>query len=57
MDEHAGLFGELYSAIVDEPVIFDSPTEKWIVWPAAGEEHDPREAELAQRGILLPIPQ
>ncbi len=53
MDEHAGLFGELYGAIVGEPVTFDGPTEKWIMWPAAGEERDPREAELAQRGIRV----
>jgi hypothetical protein len=53
IDEHAGLFGELYATIVGEPVTFDGPTEKWIVWPAAGEERDPREPELAQRGIRV----
>lgn len=53
MDEHAGLFGELYGTILGEPVTFDGCAEKWIMWPAAGEERDPREAELAQRGIRV----
>lgn len=53
MDKHAELFGELYGAIIGETITFDGPTEKWIMWPAAGEEHDPREAELAQRGIRV----
>jgi len=53
MDEHAGLFSELYGTILGEPVTFDGCTEKWIMWPAAGEERDPREAELAQRGIRV----
>lgn len=53
MDEHAELFAELYGTILDEPVAFDGPSEKWIMWPSAGEERDPREAELAQQGIRV----
>ncbi len=51
MAEHSALFGELYGTVLGEPITFDGPAEKWIMWPAAGEERDPREAELAQRGI------
>jgi len=51
IDEHAALFAELYGALLGEPVQFDAPVEKWIVWPAAGTTRDPREDELSARGI------
>lgn len=53
MDAHAQSFEKLYSAVLGEPVGFDGPTEKWIVWPTAGDGTDPREAELASRGIRV----
>jgi hypothetical protein len=53
MDKHDELFGELYGTILGEQVTFDGLTEKWIKWPTAGKDHDPREAELAQQGIRV----
>lgn len=53
IDEHADLFAELFGALLGEPVTFDGPTEKWIVWPAAGAGADPREQELRARGIRV----
>lgn len=53
MDTHGDLFAELYSALLGRAVRFTEPTEKWIVWPAAGETEDPREHELAARDIRL----
>lgn len=47
MDSHVSLFEELYGALLGEAVKFDGPTEKWIVWPAAGEKQDPQEEKLA----------
>lgn len=53
IDEHADAFAELFGALLGETVRFDGPTEKWIVWPAAGPGRDPREEELARRGIRV----
>lgn len=53
IDEHADLFAELYGALLGRDVAFDGPTEKWIVWPAAGDDVDPREVELRERGIRV----
>jgi len=53
MDEHAGLFAELYGALVGESLRFDGPTEKWIVWPAGGDGRDRKEDELAAHGIRV----
>lgn len=53
MNEHAELFMELYGALLGERVRFDGSTESWIVWPSAGREVDPREEELAARGIRV----
>lgn len=53
VDEHADLFAELFGALLAEPVMFDAPTEKWIVWPAAGPGPDPREEELRAKGIRV----
>ena len=50
VDLHADLFAQLYSALLGERVAFDGPTEKWIVWPAAGEERDVKEAALQAEG-------
>jgi hypothetical protein len=51
IDAHSDLFAELYGALLGERVVFDAPTEKWIVWPAVGDGPDPRESELAEKGI------
>ena len=53
MDAHGDLFAELFGALLGEEVRFDGPVEKWIVWPKAGEVRDPREDELAARGIRV----
>lgn len=53
IDEHAALFAELFGALLGESVRFDGPTEKWIVWPAAGDARDPREEELRARNIRV----
>ena len=53
VDEHADLFAEFYGALLGEEVRFDGRTEKWIVWPSAGGGKDPREDELAARGIRV----
>ena len=53
IDEHADLFGELFAALLGEPVKLDGPTEKWIVWPAAGAGADPREEELRAKGVRI----
>lgn len=53
IDEHAELFAKLYSALLGRAVVFDRPTEKWIVWPMAGERLDPKERELTERGIRV----
>lgn len=53
VDEHCDLFAELYSTILGREVSFTGPCEKWIVWPHAGDEGDPREEELAEWGIRV----
>jgi hypothetical protein len=53
IDTHADLFARLSSELLGTKVKFDAPTEKWIVWPGPVDERDPREAELATRGIRL----
>ena len=53
VDAHADVFAELFGALLGEDVRFDGPTEKWIVWPAAGATIDPREEELAAKGIRV----
>lgn len=53
IDEHADLFADLFGALLGEPVTFDGPTEKWMVWPAAGTGAEPREEELRARGIRV----
>jgi hypothetical protein len=53
VEEHADLFAELFGALLGEPVTFDGPTEKWIVWPAAGAGPGPREEELRAKGIRV----
>lgn len=53
MGEHADQFAELFSALLGEDIRFDGPTEKWIVWPAAGASADPRTQELLDVGIRV----
>ena len=53
VDEHGDLFAELFGALLGEPVTFDGPTEKWIVWPAAGVGRDPRAEEPRAKGIRV----
>lgn len=53
LDEHADVFAKLFGALLGESVRFDGPTEKWIVWPAAGDARDPREEELRAKNIRV----
>jgi hypothetical protein len=53
LDAHADLFAELFGALLGEDIRFDGPTEKWIVWPAAGPGKDPREDALATKGMSV----
>jgi hypothetical protein len=53
VDQHADLFADLFGALLGETIKFGAPTEKWIVWPAAGSGPDPREAELGAKGIRV----
>ena len=55
IDRHADLFGELYSALLGYPIAFAGPCERWIVWPAAGNNDgtDTHEDDFAARGIQL----
>lgn len=54
LDEHADLFGELFSVILGRRVELSGGCERWIVWPhRAGHERDPREKELAALGIRV----
>jgi len=55
VDLHADLFAELFGALLGEPVSFDGPTEKWIIWPAPDPSGgaDPRTNDLLERHIRL----
>jgi hypothetical protein len=53
IETHADLFAQLYSALLDRPVHFDAPPEKWIIWPRAGELIDPKEDALRAHGIRV----
>ncbi len=53
IDEHAAGFASLFGALLGEDVRFDAPTEKWIVWPAAGDGPGRQERELARSGIRV----
>lgn len=53
VDEHAGLFAELYSATLGKDLIFTGPCERWIVWPMSGEDRDAREEEPATAGVRV----
>jgi hypothetical protein len=53
VDSHANLYEWLFGVILHDEFRFTGPCEKWIVWPAAGKERDPREAELSAQGIRV----
>ncbi|MBK6919373.1 MAG: hypothetical protein IPH07_18400 [Deltaproteobacteria bacterium] len=54
VDEHADLFGELYSVILGRRVELHAPCERWIVWPhPVRNARHPREAELAALGVRV----
>lgn len=53
VDTHRDQFSALYSAIFRRPVRLSSRCERWLVWPGTQHALDPREAELAQRGIVV----
>lgn len=53
MEAHVDSFAKLYAAVLGESVEFDGRAEKWIVWPSAGDGVEPREGELAEKGIRV----
>jgi hypothetical protein len=53
LDEHADRFASLFGALLGRDVRFDGLAERWLVWPAAGPGPDPRESELASKGIRV----
>lgn len=60
LDEYSHLFGTyraqleaLFAATLGQIVKFTAPPQKWIVWPNAGQARDPREDELAAKGIRV----
>lgn len=53
VDRHADLYALLFGVILHEEFTFVGPCEKWIVWPRAGTERDPREDEFAAEGIRV----
>ncbi|MCP4602401.1 MAG: hypothetical protein GY847_18110 [Proteobacteria bacterium] len=53
IDLHSDLYAELYSALLNKPVRFVQPCEKWIVWPMTKKEKDPQEDDLAKKGIRV----
>jgi len=52
VDEHLALFAELYGALLGSKVELRGACEKWIVWPAIGDQ-EPRTEELGKLGIRL----
>jgi len=46
-------FEAFFSAVLGEHVRFSGPAERWIVWPQAGADRDPREQELGSAGIRV----
>jgi hypothetical protein len=55
IDAHADLFAELYGALLGERVVFDGPTEKWIVWPPPPSGRSRRNPELAANAIRVVV--
>lgn len=53
VDGHADAFGEIFAGLLQRPVRFAGRCEKWIVWPSAGQDRDPRESELRTQGIRV----
>jgi hypothetical protein len=51
--EHVDLFSRLFSVILGRELNLAPDPEKWIVWPQAGDVKDPREDELAARGVRV----
>jgi ADP-ribosylglycohydrolase len=53
MDEHAELFARLFGVLLGEDVRFDGLAEKWLVWPRARTDHEPRGQQLMDLGIRV----
>lgn len=54
VNANATRFAHLFAACLGEPIEFQGPCEKWVVWPAAGSHaRDPREKELAAQNIRV----
>lgn len=53
VDRHLELFRRLFSVLLRENLKLNGPCEKWIVWPMAGTETDPKENELTEHGIRV----
>lgn len=53
VDEHVGLYERLASAQLGRVVRFDGPCERWLVWPEARGQGEPRAPALAARGVKV----
>ncbi len=53
IEQHADSFAELFGVLLGERLEFDGPTEKWIVWPAAGPGPETRTGLLRARGVRV----
>ena len=54
INANASRFAHLFELCLGEPIEFQGPCEKWIVWPAAdGHAQDPREKKLAAQNIRV----
>jgi len=53
VDRHGDLFGEIFSALLGKRIRLIGSCEKWIVWPLAGADSDPRQAELGSMNIRV----
>ena len=53
VEAHITLFSELCSVILGRELTLRAPCERWIVWPATGNDGDPQEDALAELGIRV----
>ena len=53
IEAHTKLFGELFSTLLGRDIAIESECERWIVWPALPSGAEPREQELAEKGVRV----
>jgi hypothetical protein len=53
LEQHRSSVADLASAALRRRVVLQGSIEKWIIWPAAGADRDPREAEFRAAGVRV----